>query len=110
MVKHTFYEQEDHPASQSVQDALRFRKNYWLSVWSRPLPDPHVAREFINQYITQSHATRWEPLTVQDMLSAAKKKRSRAAGIDGWHGDEIFVLPLSFWISATPLFNEFGSS
>ena len=107
VVKYTLFEHENGPASQSVQDALQFLKNYWVSVWNRPLPDQDTAHEFVNQHIVQADATVWELLTANDMFLAAKKQRNRAAGMDGWHGDEVSILPLSFWTSVTPLFNEF---
>lgn len=55
----------------------------------------------MNQHIAQADVNRLEPLAAQEMFSAAKKQQSRAAGIDGWHGNIFFTLPLIFWSAVT---------
>ena len=64
----------------------------------------------MNQHIAQADVNRLQALAAQEMFSATKKQQSRAAGINGWHGNNFSTLPLIFWSAVSRLFSEFEFS
>ena len=50
----------------------------------------NVAGQFVPQRARQAA---WGPLSVQELVQAAKKQRGKAAGVDQWQGNEVDSIP-----------------
>ena len=82
-----------------VSEALLLIRRHWVRVWGREPADfgniwPHVQND---SEFDRQKADTWPKLCSLECAAAAVKLRGKAAGTDGWTGDEVASIPPKRW-------------
>lgn len=95
---------EDFPTS------LILIRDHWRRVWNRDPPDvsavlQRMRAELARRNLSPEHTPRWAPVDPVDLATRARSFQGKAAGPDGWSGNEICSMP----VAAFELFASFCS-
>ena len=92
---HVFAPADPNAVSGTIGETLQYIKAHWRTIWDRATvawSDVQASFRFpaarAHQFIVPS---------VSDLRQAAQRLRGRAAGLDGWHGDEVAAIPDEVW-------------
>ena len=85
----------DQPASQDLAEALENLEGYWQQIWSRPRQaEERSAQEYLQEFADPRQSPEvWGPVPFECIRQSIRKQRAKAAGCDGWSGDEITAWP-----------------
>ena len=93
------------PSSDCLDGALAHLRDFWLTVWDRPLPDLNeqlrVCRGVLGDPV---EPVVWDSLSPEALSAAAAAQRGSSAGLDGWSGDEVALVPQGVWAQLAPFF------
>ena len=93
------------PASDSAQAALVVIKDFWRRVWDRDMSTETDTQQYLGEFAEPSGAPQqWPAVTGGALCVAAIKQKHKAAGPDGWIGNEVFAFPLKIWSDLAPVF------
>ena len=96
-----------HAVTTTTHAALQHITAYWRNIWRRPLPDEAQAKHTATSSIGPARTPQtWQPLTYTDLATAAKQQAHKAPGMDGWHGDDIALLPAHVWPGLAHIINH----
>ena len=84
-------------ATSCLNTSLLLLRDYWKQVWDRPdanMPavQARISSECRLRGLPPVHRATWTPLTAVELASRASALGGKAAGLDGWSGDEICSL------------------
>ena len=88
-------------ASTTVNEALYNLVQHWRRVWDRSPADWQDIQDAF-RFPTAS-AQSWSSPSVTELVASAQAQAGRAAGLDGWSGDEISSVPEAAWQCYTEL-------
>lgn len=92
---------------QTIQGSLGNLQRFWSRIWNRPLVD-HTS--FWHGYIAHtpgnSAPNRWGSITVDQLKYVQHKSLGSAAGLDGWHADELEAMSDDMWESLISFYHH----
>ena len=95
--------------SDSYSSALHVLTEHWGKIWNRPLTWREHEDDIMQCTPAQPEQV-WNDLSPDDLKAASHRLRGRAAGPDGWHGDELAGMPQCLWECVCKLYTLFEHS
>ena len=91
------------PSSDCLDGALIHLRDFWRTVWDRPLPNLnrqiHQCCDVLGDPVAPAA---WESLSPQALAAAAATAQRGSS--DGWSGDDVACIPLCIWLELAPFF------
>ena len=99
----------DGTPSNGVACSLTFLRTFWRRIWQREVSPVDANRAWSDEHARQRNAVPrlgWQPLTAAELQEQARASNGKAAGADGWSGDEIRHWTLPIWQAYADLWNR----
>ena len=85
-------------------DLFKAIESFWRGHW--PTAPPDISDDYLASQDEQNNPPQLPPITSWDLRNMASQKQKKAAGPDGWRGEEIANLPLPMLDLFADYFNQ----
>lgn len=92
-VGYEIHDEETKEPAQCLQDALDMATKYWRTVWDGQRAEDATIEEMKEILGSKRNAEDWKNISEEDMSTALRRQNGKAAGLDGWAGDELARTP-----------------